>query len=420
MRKKVNRALLLKKLHISWSKAFLRLLPLGGFSSDNRVKIFHVGDDAFIAIIDAFRNAHDSIYVETYSLASDRVGLWLRETLIEARKRGVIVTILYDHVGSTGLTNAFLKPMIACGIKVLAFNPIWPWRRRGPLLFRDHRKIITVDEKLAFCGGMNISADYAGPIYGNNRFRDSLALIEGPAAKDLLAITRESIAEAEFEKEPDAVKETILSANKQLSITQLFQGLFKSKTNINVAQVNKEALVQVLRSNMRRNVTHIQRSMEESVNRAVSYCYFTTPYFLPLDGLRKAIINAKRRGVDVRILTAGLSDVPLMRYASRHVYKGLLQENIRIYEMTKKTLHAKIATIDGIYASIGSYNLDHWSARRNLEVSLSIIDQDISLDLKKQFKEDVSLSIEIKRVEFLSRSLLRRFLCWMAYVILRL
>jgi cardiolipin synthase len=128
---------------------------------------------------------------------------------------------------------------------------------------------------------------------------------------------------------------------------------------------NNDTLVQVLRSNTRKNLTHIQKSMEESTNRAVSYCYFTTPYFLPYGSLKKAITNAAKRGVDVRILTAGLSDVPLMRLASHHVYQSFLKHGVRIYEMHQKTLHAKIATIDGIYSSIGSYNLDHWSARRN-------------------------------------------------------
>lgn len=421
MPRKTDGALLLKKLKVSWRKALLRLIPFGGLSYYNQIKIFHDGDEAFSAIFAAIKNAQHSVFIETYTLAPDRVGMRLREAVLEAKMRGAQITILYDHIGSNRLTSAFIAPMIEAQIKVMAFNPIWPWRRRGPLLFRDHRKIIVVDEKIAFCGSMNMSADYAGPVYGNNKFRDTLACIQGPAVADLLAITKESIAESEFENRPDVATENIVSKIDASSIVRLFLHRLRSRTEPLTLSLDQDGtIVQVLRSNQRRNLSHIQKSMEEIVNRAVSYCYFTTPYFLPHDGLRKALLNAQKRGVDVRILTAGISDVPLMRYASHHVYMGFLHQGIRIYEMTEKSLHAKIATIDGVYSSIGSYNLDHWSARRNLEVNLAIIDQGIARGLKEQFERDVASSQEIDKVRFFARSKARRFICWLAYLLFRI
>ncbi len=190
MVKKIDPSRLFGKLKLSWRKAIARLIPLGGFSSHNSVKIFHDGDEAFLAIYNAFSRARDSIFVETYIFAPDRVGTWLRDALVDAAKRGVKVTVLYDYIGSPWLSHTFIAPMTAAGIKVLSFNPVWPWRRRGPLLFRDHRKIMVIDEEYAFCGSMNISDDYAGPIYGNGRYRDSVAYVEGPAVKDLLAIAK--------------------------------------------------------------------------------------------------------------------------------------------------------------------------------------------------------------------------------------
>lgn len=420
MTNKANRSLI-RKLNASWQKAFAQFFSFGGFSSGNRLEVFHSGDQAFLAIIDAIESARESITLETYTLASDRVGVWVRDALVAARKRGVVVTVLYDHIGSAGISGAFFSPMREAGIKVVAFNPIWPWRRRGPLLFRDHRKIIVVDESVAFCGGMNISVSYAGPTYGTDRFRDSLARVKGPAVKDLLNITRESIAESEFDQRPEAFVNTIVGqVDRKQVLKQFLKRLFTALPKVSLPHQNDDTLIQVLRSNMRRNMAHIQRSMEESVDRAVNYCYFTTPYFLPHDGLRRSILNAKRRGVDVRILTAGISDVPLMRYASHHVYTGFLQLGIRIYEMTGKTLHAKLSTIDGVYASIGSYNLDHWSARRNLEVNLSIIDQQVAKDLKEQFMTDIKSAQEITQEQFLSRSALKRFLCWLSYLVFRI
>jgi len=308
-----------------------------------------------------------------------------------------------------------LLPMKSVGIEVLEFNPIWPWRRHGPLLFRDHRKIIVVDKKIAFCGSMNIGADYAGPTFGNDRFRDSMAQIEGPAVKDLLEITLESIAESEF-------KEGKIPKKKELAplppMRQIYQHLFRPAAFLDLYA--HDAVVQVLRSNTHKNLLQIQNSMEECLERAIEYCYFTTPYFLPYGSLAHAIIKAKNRGVDVRILTAGLSDVPLMHWAMQHVYQNFLEKGVRIYEMNQRTLHAKLATIDGVYASIGSYNLDHWSARRNLEVNISIIDRPIALELKEQFYRDLELSKEIHIKQIASRSLVHRIFCWLCYQLFRL
>jgi cardiolipin synthase len=413
-------ALLLKRFKNSWQKAFSNLIPLGGFSYNNQIKIFHSGDEAFAAIFDAISKAKKSIYIETYILSPDNLGKNLQTELLKAKERGVLVTILYDHVGSQGLTNAYLAIFKKAGIKVVEFNPIWPWRKRGPLLFRNHRKIMVIDN-VAFCGSMNISSDYAGPIYGNSRFRDTTALVTGPVVEDLLEITEESILESQFDKSAENLTQVVKQkfVDRSKAIKRFFKRLFV-KEPLPIKDKNTGVLIQVLRSNTRRNLYHIQKSIEESVNRAVDYCYFTTPYFLPHDGLRKALINASRRKVDVRILTAGLSDVPLMRYASRHIYKGFLERGIRIYEMEDQTLHAKLASIDGIYSLLGSYNLDHWSARRNLEVNLAIIDQETALKLKEQFKKDLFKAKEIDKDQFFARSKFRRFLCWLAYLLMRL
>jgi cardiolipin synthase len=406
-----------KRISLSWHRALVRLFHLGGISAGNKITIFHDGDQSFLAIHNAISEATKSIYVETYILSADRLGLWIRDALIEASLRGVCVSVLYDHFGSNALGDAFLEPMKKAHIKLIEFNPIWPWRRRGPLLFRDHRNIIVVDKRLAFCGSMNISADYAGPIYGTNRFRDSVAQVEGPAVLDLLAITLESMKESEFVK--GDYEKPLSRLDGQPMLKHIMQRLIKPAKNLESSS-DADTMVQILRSNMRRNLNHIQKAIKECVNRSVSYCYFTTPYFLPSKSLYRAIIHAARRGVDIRILSAGISDVPVMRQASHHVYGNLLAQNVRIYEMNKKTLHAKLCSIDGIYASIGSYNLDQWSARRNLEVTMSTLDSQIALELKEQFHEDLLLAEELKHNIFCERSFMRKLFSWLCYLIVRI
>jgi phosphatidylserine/phosphatidylglycerophosphate/cardiolipin synthase-like enzyme len=150
-------------------------------------------------------------------------------------------------------------------------------------------RLFVIDKRKAFCGSMNISSDYAGPKLGTNRFRDSLAEISGPAALDLLQITIESIQESLFKNQTNNLENPIIFVNNKLSINMIIKNLMRKKLSL-FSQEQSDSTVQVLRSNTRRNLTHIQKAMEECLNRAVDYCYFTTPYFLPYDNLRKAII----------------------------------------------------------------------------------------------------------------------------------
>lgn len=383
---------LFKKFFYVWKIALNRLFFLGNISTNNEVEIYNNGDQAFLSINNAINLATKYIIIETYILAYDRLTHWLSLSLIKAAKNGVRVFILYDHLGSTMLSNNFIEHLSRQGIKIQSFNPIWPWRRKGPLLWRNHRKIIVIDGQIAFCGGMNLTKDYAGPIYGNNRFRDSMVKLKGDAVLDLQDLALQNIDE-------------------------IFENDFILKKKF---PKKKGVAVQVLQSNRRKNISQIQKSMQIVLSTSIDYCYFTSPYFLPYEKLRKAILKATKRGVDVRICTAGMSDVPLMRYASHHVYFGFLKAGVKIYEMDKQILHAKTATIDGVYACVGSYNLDHWSARRNLEVNVSFFNKNIAKELKEQFLKDIDKSKNIKMDDFNKRSIFKRFFCWCAYQIMRL
>lgn len=382
-----------RRVAFNWERAFTSLFSLGGASFGNSVRVFVNGDDAFVAKRDAIAAAKERVWMETYIFESDAVGQAIRDELVKAAARGCDVILIYDYFGSSRTSNAFWAPLIEAGAKVLAFGPIWPWRRRGPLLFRNHRKILIVDDKVAFCGGMNINSDYVGPKHGTNRFRDTVVALEGPCIDDLADIFLSSLRETTGE---DRVLPRVEPTNEV------------------------GVLVQVLGSNTRRNLYAIQNSMEMTLKRATKYCYFTTPYFLPFDPLRKAIIAAAERGVDVCVLTAGLSDVPIMRLASQHAYGQFLKAGVRIFEMFERTLHAKTATIDGVYGSVGSYNLDHWSARRNLEVTVTMWDPEIAQELERDFRNDLVMAKEVVFSQWEKRSLFTRVIGWIAYQLMRL
>ncbi len=371
----------------SFQRVFDRLLPLGGMSEGNFIEVFREQEKILEELIAAIHSAKHRVWLETYIYEPDSVGLRIREALEAAARRGCGVILLYDHFGSSRLSASFLKPLLDAGARVYDFNPIWPWRKKGPFLFRDHRKICVIDDDLSFCGSMNIALN------PGRRFRDTVMKIRGPATHDLAELFL------------DALYETTGQRIENLPPSIGFQG---------------GVLTQVLSSNRLRGRMSIQKSMRLTLKRAQEYCYFTTPYFLPSDRLRKAMIEAAERGVDVRVLTAGISDVPLMRFASHYVYGQFLKAGIRIYELYDQTLHAKTAAIDGIYAWVGTYNLDHWSARRNLEVNVSVIDRHLAHELEQHFEVDLKNAREISLPVWEKRSWLKRLLNFLAYQIMRL
>ena len=159
--------------------------------------------------------------------------------------------------------------------------------------------------------------------------------------------------------------------------------------------------------------------MEILLKGSVKNCYFTSPYFLPYKSLKNEIIYAAKRGVDVRILTDKNSDIPIMKRATRHIYGQLLSVNIKIYEYFDQSLHSKTVTIDGMYSSVGSFNLNRWSAYRNLEVNIGIIDSVIAKNLEDQFIDDLKKSKQVDLLIWKKRSLFQKFIDWISYRIMR-
>jgi len=372
-----------------WMGTLLLLRPLGGVSGGNSVEILPDGDEAFRAMWAAIAGARREVLLNTYLLAPDSVGRRTLEELTGAARRGCSVFLLYDSFGSSGLRERDVRELVQAGGRVLAFSPVLSWKAPFLRLVRNHRKILVVDDEVGFCGGMNVSRDYAGPDLGNGRFRDAHVRVRGPCVRHLSGIVRSA-----FGEEPIPLPE---------------------------ADADVEgSLVQVLESNVRRHTRAIQKALRYTIMRAVRTCYLTSPYFVPPGRLVRDLQRAAERGVDVRILTAGVSDVPLVRLASHHLHGRLLRSGVRIYEMRESVLHAKTATVDGVYAAVGSFNLDYWSYRRNLEVTVTALDGELAEGLQKRFLEDVGLGVEVGLEDWSRRGFLSRVVQWLAYQVMRM
>lgn len=376
-----------------WEGIVSIMLRYGGASMDNAVKLYFDGDEAMEAIWNAIDSASRRVWVETYILEADRVGKRTIEALAAAAARGCEVILLYDAVGSSRISDSFLEPLRAAGGQVYAFNPLWRWQRKIPLLRRDHRKIIIVDDDVGFCGGMNLSEDYAGPKYGNGRFRDCHAQLAGPCVRDLASVFASSLQIATGRK---PALETV------------------------TPQRRGERFVQVLESNGWHGRRDIQRALRLTIRHAALHCYITTPYFLPPKRLVRAINRAAKRGVDVRILTAGQCDVPMVRIAAQHIYGVFLRNNVRIFEMFDSTLHAKTMAIDGLFSTVGSFNLDTWSDKRNLEVKVAMVDPQITQQIEAEFLVSAARACEVTLDTWQRRSLWRRIFHWAVYQLMQL
>lgn len=377
----------------AWRKTLRMLRPLGAVSQGNVVRVLFDGDEVFEAMWAALAAAQRSVCLATYILEPDRVGERTLAELEAAAARGCRVLLVLDAFGARGVPDERLERLRAAGAQVERFNPIVRWRASFfSRLVRNHRKVLVVDEERAFCGGLNVTEDYAGPRHGTGLFRDTQLALEGPCARDLAHLIERDALDAparRLDHLPPAVREG-------------------------------GSLVQILDSHVRRHRRAIQKALRVTLGRALERCTLTSPYFVPPARLRRALQHAARRGVDVRVLTAGRSDVPLVRHASQHLYGRLLRAGVRIFELEARVLHAKSVSVDGVYAAVGSFNLDHWSDRRNLEVSVNVLDRGAAAALEEQFRRDLEGAREVKLEAWSRRSWVERALGWLAYQVLKL
>jgi cardiolipin synthase len=378
-------------LWLRWSRTLVSLRPLGGVSLGNQVQVFSDGDRAFEAMWDAIASAARCVLTTTYILAPDDVGRRTLDLLEHAARRGCEVVFVYDAFGSHELPASWLEPLRAAGARLHAFNPLLRLGLPFLRLERNHRKILVVDDRIGFCGGMNVAREYAGPRHGSGMFRDTHVAVTGPCVRHLAALVLDLARTGPH-------RHSALAKREALS--------------------DQGTLVQVLESNVRRRRMAIQKALRVVLARAQERAFLTSPYFVPPPRLVRSLRNTAARGVDVRVLTAGRSDVPLVRLASQHLYGRLLKSGVRIWEMQGRTLHAKTAAVDGVWSSVGSFNLDFWSHRRNLEVNLAVLDRATAKTLEGEFEQDLALSREVKLAEWERRTLGQRLLHWMAYQVL--
>ncbi|MEB2313420.1 MAG: phospholipase D-like domain-containing protein [Sorangiineae bacterium] len=358
----------------------------------NRLALLVDGAQAFPAMLDAIAHARRQILFEMYWFASDETGRRFARALESAAARGVEVALLYDSVGSWDSDRALFGSLEDAGVKVLEYGPIRPWERRfrlARLTRRDHRKILVIDGGLGFTGGLNVSDRWLPASEGGAEWRDYMAALEGPAVG---------------------------------SLAELFQGTWRAQGGPRLgasppapANPGVAPRVAVLGENYAHHRREIVQAYLYNIYRATRRVWITNSYFVPDHAVKLALERAARRGVDVRVLVPGESDVPIVRHASRAMWGGLLRSGVRIFEWYPSVLHGKTAVIDGEWGTIGSFNLDAQSLRSNLEVNLAVRDESFARVLERAFLADLETAREVDEREFRFRPLGDRLLEFIFY-----
>jgi len=398
----------------SWEKLF----AMKQYSSGNRVDLFFDGSTAFQSIWSSIQEAKHRIWIETYQLVPDHVGLKTIQLLTEAAQRGVHVVLVYDPIGSYSLRASHVRPLLDANAFVLSYkksmlrnylndkkmslSTLWnnwipPW------LGRNHRKLVIIDDT-AYCGGMNIGGDYAGKeVGGTGRFLDAFCLVRGPAMNHLVDLYLGSLwhtSPVVWEK----LKEWIKKEKR----------LFEKTTR----RWRANTAIQIIETDVLRNRRSIQEALLLKLNNAQNYCDIVTPYFLPPHNVEKAILEAAKRGVKIRLFTQGLCKTPIINEASNHTLGLFLQAGVKVYKMKDKELHSKIMVLDDLFGIVGSFNIDILSFDSNMEFGISMIGSEHTDKLAKHIQEEiVPKCAEMPLEEWKNRPAYQKFFHWLAYIL---
>jgi cardiolipin synthase len=360
------------------------------------VAVLRAGGETYPAMLTALAAAERTICFETYILAADRTGDRFKDVLIDRARAGVAVRVIYDAVGSFGLPESWVGEMRGAGCEVIDFNPIAPWRRRFRLSHRDHRKIIVVDDRVGFTGGLNIANDYATVEDGGVGWHDMHCRVTGPVVQDLARMFRRTWLRCGGTLYPPPVAA---------------QGY---------APATAGPLVRLLDNTRRRQRTAVRRAYVHVIKAARRLVLIENAYFLPDRGLRRALTMAAARGVDVRILVPGNSDVWMVEWAMLYVLRRLARRGVKIFRWRGPMMHAKTATVDALWSTIGSYNFDAQSRFNNLEVTLEILDPVTGQALVSTFEHDTANADPFDEQVWLRMPWWRKALAWIGYRMRRL
>ncbi len=358
-----------------------RALTGAVFHTGNSVEVFNDGESKFRSLLADIESARSYIHLQYYIIADDATGRRLADALLRKAAEGVKVRVIYDHIGSFGTSNSFFRRLREGGVEIHPF-----FRVTFPLLatrinWRNHRKICVIDGRVGYIGGMNIADRYltGGPFA---KWRDTHLRITGPA---VVALQYSFAVDWSFMGNPLITE----------AVDMTPQG---------------DASMQMLRSGPTSEWSNVEFMMLKAIGNARKRVYIQTPYFLPTEGMLRALQTAALARVDVRVMIPARSDSRILTYASGSYIMECLRAGIKIYLYEAGMIHSKTMIVDDTFSGVGSANIDFRSFEHNFEATMFIYSADINSQLRKQFLADQRESTRIREADWRHRPISQKAL----------
>jgi len=367
----------------------------------NQAQLLVDGPATHAAMFKAIESARDHVNLESYILEAGPIGGRLASLLERKIGEGVTVNVLFDGVGSMSTPAAYFERLDEAGVALCEFNPVNPAKAKKGwhLNNRDHRKILVVDGRVAFTGGINISSVYSSSSFGRGNaprddpaedgWRDTHVQLQGPIVADLQQLFLESWTSQNCPKLRSADYFPTLSPHGAQVMRVVAQDPAAERSDVYLALLS---------------------AFENSEKRI----WLTYGYFAPDPQTLEVLMAAAARGVDVRLVLPGVSDFWVPLYAGRSHYQDLLEARIRLFERKDALLHAKTAVVDGVWSTVGSTNLDWRSFVHNYEVNVIVLDREFGRGMEGVFERDQGAAIEITEEKWRNRGIGTRIKEWIA------
>ena len=348
------------------------------FTSGNQASLLIDGKQTYDAIVEAIQTAQDYILFQFYIINDDEAGRRFLQAMIEKASQGVRVYILYDEIGSRLMTKSFQNQCRRNGIEISSFNSTQGKYNRFQLNFRNHRKVVVIDGRIGFVGGLNIGDEYLGknPKYGP--WRDTHMQLSGPVTKAL---------QLTFLKDWYWATRQVPDVNWEIDST-----------------VGGQEEIFVLPTGPADRQQSCTMFVSSAINLARERLWIASPYFVPDESTLLALKMAALRGVDVRLLLPGNPDHLIVYLCSFSYYTELQTAGIKLYRYSTGFMHQKVLLIDDVLAGVGTVNLDNRSFLLNFEIAAYVTQGDFVLEVEKMLKNDLSNSKLVDLSEYGRRS----------------
>ena len=370
----------------------------GNYTYPNSVKLIKGGRDYFDTLLHIIQSAQHIIHLQTYIYENDETGTLIGNALKEATSRGVAVYMVIDGYASQSLDNKFVTDLCAAGIRFKFFEPLF---KSSNFYFgrRLHHKLIVADDRYSLVGGINISNRY-NDMDGEKAWLDFAVLMEGPVSQELAVLCCKTW-------------NGFLKSNKKYKPVP---------HNFNFATgENALAKVRMRRNDWVKNKNQISKSYLEMFRSAKNEIVILCAYFIPGNAIRRSMVQAVKRGVKIKVIMTGMSDVNIAKNAERFMYAWLLRHKIEIYEYQKNILHGKVAVSDQQFVTMGSFNINDISAFASIELNVDIQNELYGKIVYKTLNHIMQHEcIQLDNANYIANlNPVRKFISWISYQFVR-